>query len=271
MKVKDIKLSRIIAAIAAVIMLFLVFYQIFPDIHLNIAEKPENKMLSENYKRASADAAEYIRDKYGFDAEVTEIQYEDALQYYDDPDTAAYISVNVLLKYGDRYFCASRGIRNNQVYWRDNYQADEIIKAAEKYIAELYPDGIIIGLKMGSISEDRMNYYDLFDDHYNGGNIGQIISSCNGSLDIIFADRTFSEKDIENFPDGFEVELISFDTEEHRNEFLLGQREYQRLNTDGTYSYRVIPNDPYQSYSAYINDYLGNIDGEMIGLDTRFS
>ena len=37
------------------------------------------------------------------------------------------------------------------------------------------------------------------------------------------------------------------------------------MNTDGTYSYRVIPNDPYRSYSAYINDYLGNIDGEMIG------
>ena len=261
MKARKIKIIAVIAALLIIVSLWVILSPVLK----------EKLLLHKKYEKASQIAVGFIRDKYGFDAKVTGIEIEAFLKQYDEPECADNVSVTMLMKYGDKEFKVNTGVYNGVPYCRDDYQADQIIMAAEKYISGLFPDGSITELEIGSPTFDtyKHHYFRCFNEYFSGDDIENYINNCNGSLDIIFADRTFSEKDIENFPDGFDVELISFDTEEHRNDFL--DSIYHTYTIDGE-EYIISPiSISYEDFTAYINDYLANIDGEMIGLDTRFS
>ncbi|MBQ8011127.1 MAG: hypothetical protein IJ265_06205 [Oscillospiraceae bacterium] len=199
------------------------------------------------YTWVTENASDYIRNKYGFHAELVSTPEKNSSYWEGEKG-----SVSVTMRYDGKEFWVEADKSKDNPECFDNYQEDEIAAAAERYISEKLPDGKIISLRYS----DRNSAYCFFiNDYFDGSNLEQILENCYASLEMVFADREFSEADIAELP--FDsIDLTAFDTAEHRDEFLSRLPEF-----------RIYEYIDYQKYAPYITDYIGKSKDEITGLD----
>lgn len=197
------------------------------------------------YTWVTENAADYLRNKYGFDAELVSIPEKNTF-YWDGNEGF----IEMKMQYDGKEFWVAADKNSSDCF--DNYQEEEILSAAEKYIDEKLPDGKIISM---SYTNRKLLLKGLTSVYYDGTNLEQILDNNYASLEMAFADREFSEADIAELP-FYSIDLTSFDTAEHRDEFL------NRLPEFRMYEYI-----DYQKYAPYITDYIGKLKDEVTRLD----
>ncbi|MBQ8569546.1 MAG: hypothetical protein IJ446_10060 [Oscillospiraceae bacterium] len=255
MKVKDIKPERVILIVLAVIILLISLSNF-----LRYQEK--QKKLNENYKRVSEITSEYIREKYGFNAQFIDTEYASDLENFGEPGSCVYVH----MKYGDTDFGVVTYMNEEKPCCSDNYQYGIISQAAEEYIDGLLPGGKIIEINYYKTYYKTNLYSSLYplnvaEEYFDGSNITEFLSSYNVRLEMVFADTVFTREYIEKLPGNFEAELTSFDTEEHRDEFFYKIKAYDKR---AFYKY----ND-YQKYAPHITDHFSNLNDEVTRLDIK--
>ncbi len=200
------------------------------------------------FEQASENAVRYVREKYGFDAEV--IGTRDGWSYGDDMK-----NMGLKMKYGDKEFYVFASCTEESSKACDDYQWDEISAAVESYVNEALPGGKIVCLNLSESQFLEFLMYTYFD----GNNIEQILSSCDGRIEMVFADTDFSESDMPQklYDLGITPEFTSFDTLEHMDEFL------DRIENNNNYKH-------YQLFAPYITDHISIDDGKTERLDLHF-
>ncbi len=194
------------------------------------------------FAQASDNAVRYIEDKYGFDAEIlgmTNDRYSWSFSEYSD-------EMELKMKYGDREFYVYADRTGESFECWDDYQSEDIYSAAAEFMNKELPGGSI--LKMGLHSPGNY-YYQLFDTYYDGTNIDEVLKSCSGHIEMVFADTDFSGIDGSGRFDDYNLSLrfTSFDTAEHMEEFI--------RSIDNTLLFDYDYNE-YQKYAPYITDYF---------------
>lgn len=197
------------------------------------------------YKFVTENAAKYIKDKYGFDAEIVSIPEKNSSLW----DNAGGCIEIKMQHEGDEFWVTAFIFETACL---DNYQEDEITAAIEEYLHEKLPDGKITDISL--TSHLRPLAY-CISDYYDGTNLEQILDNNNADFEMVFADREFSEADIAGLPFD-DVDLIAFDTAEHRDEFV------SRIPV-----FRLDKNKDYQKYTPHITDYIGKSKDEITRLD----
>lgn len=237
---KEKGIGRLIWKIVLLILLVL-------ELCFIIKEELEYKRV---YKQVTTNVTEYIRNKYGFEVEPVDLPGKKSGFWSEDRSYRM-----MTMQYNDKVFKVYSDDTDNS-YW-DNYQSEEITAAAETYIMENLPEGKIVRMKY---YDERCGYYCFEDAYYDGKNIEQILSGCNVVLEMVFVGKEFSEEDISWLSEG-KIKFTSFDTVEHRDEFL---QKLSGESLDNEYNY----ND-YQKYAPYITDYIGREKGEITRLDIK--
>ncbi len=237
---KEKGIGRIIWKIVLVIIFVI-------DLCFGIKEELECRRV---YKQVTTNMTEYIRNKYGFEAEPVDLPDKQSGFWSEDRRYRM-----MTLQYNDKVFKVYNDDTENR-YW-DNYQSEEITAAVEAYITEKMPEGKIVRMKY---YDERCGYYCFEDAYFDGENVEQVLYGCKVVLEMVFADTEFSEEDVLWLADG-NIKLTSFDTLEHRDEFL---QKISNESVDSLYSYKE-----YQKYAPYITDYIGRVNGEITRLDIR--
>ena len=118
---------------------------------------------------------------------------------------------------------------NSKAECFDNYQQEEIRAALEKYLCENFPNGSIVSLYFKSkgvpYPYGGFMYKDVF---FDGENTAEILSKCQGKLEMAFYDTEFSQSDIEKIipkDSRLKVEFASFDTKELCDKCVSGAKE----------------------------------------------
>ncbi len=203
------------------------------------------------YEQTTENALNYIRNKYDFEAEIVIAPDKNSREWTDE---SHYVLLK--MKYGGKEFAVQVNKYKDNTKYVDSYQADEIKAAAKEYLSELFPDGTIVEFEY---SDTNSYFFDTADDYFDGENIAEILKNSNGYIEMVFADRTFSEEDIEKLPDGFSTELISFVSEKRKDEFL-------SLKGDGLYYY-----SNYNLFAPYINDHIGRRNNTITEVDIQLT
>ncbi len=205
------------------------------------------------FDQASANAVRYVRDKYGFDAEVIGTRSIDGWSYDNDMK-----NMGLKMKYGDKEFYVFASCTEESSKAWDNYQWDEISAAVESYVNEALPGGKIVCLNLS----ESLFYEFLMYTYFDGNNIEQILSNCDGRIEMVFADTDFSESDMPQklYDLGITPEFTSFDTQEHMDEFL------NRADNP----YHVFYDYHFQAFAPHITDHICIDDGKTERLDLHF-
>ena len=109
------------------------------------------------YTWVTENASDYIRNKYGFHAELVSTPEKNS-SYWEGEEG----SVSVTMRYDGKEFQVEADKSKESPECFDNYQEDEIAAAAERYISEKLPDGKIISLRYS----DRNSPYCFFINDY---------------------------------------------------------------------------------------------------------
>jgi len=237
---KDKGIGRIIWKIVILILSVL-------ELGFSIKEGVEYKRV---YKQVTTNVTEYLRNKYGFEAEPVDLPGKNSGFWSEDRRYRM-----MTMQYNDSVFKVYSDDADNS-YW-DNYQSEEITAAIETYITKKMPEGKIVKMKY---YDEQCRYYCFEDVYYDGKNIEQVLSGCKVVLEMVFVGKEFSKEDISWLSEG-EIKFTSFDTVEHRDEFL---QKMSKKSPDNEYNY----ND-YQKYAPYITDYIGRVNGEITRLDIK--
>lgn len=213
-----------------------------------VTEKEHGAQL----EQATANAVQYVRKKYGFEAEVLGADKTYSWSYGDEIG-----KMTIKMKHGDREFYVYTSRLAESTEGWDDYQWEEISAAAVNYVNESLPGGKLVELRLGS---GDTSFVYLMDTYFDGENIEEIFKECNGSIEMIYADTDFSETDIPKRLYDYNIipEFTSFDTKEHMEEFL------QKSESRGYHYYNY--ND-YQKYAPYITDHITFDGGETIRLN----
>ena len=163
---------------------------------------------------AKAEAEDHIAEKYGFEDISLERDEVYPTYFTDKNNFSTAFSANC----GGEEFSVVFFKENGKAECFDNYQQEEIRAALEKYFCENFPNGSIVSMyfkgKGVSYPYSGFMYKDVF---FDGENITEILSKCQGKLEMAFYDTEFSQSDIEKIipkDSRLEAEFASFDTKE---------------------------------------------------------
>lgn len=238
MKTKK-KYSKTLIAIYLVIAAILLFFLI-----TTIIKEVDYR---NKYNNVKENAVNYIRNKYGFDAEIVEVTKKDSFQWEDSNEY-----VDVKMQYNNKDFWVFADKVKGSSNCVDGYQFEEIQQAAKEYVNKKFPDGDVTYLSWIDPNH-RLPFLCVTDTYFDGSNIEEILKSGKASVKIVFTNRSFTEADLEILPDCFyNTELISFDTNESKNEFL---------------NKRDVNGDLLKKYAPHISDYLKKYDEEITEFD----
>ena len=169
-----------------------------------------------NVSIAKTKAVQYIKDKYGFDAEVIDASMD--TRGGTTLDTAL-----VTMEHDGREFYAEIDIKTDKGF--DNYQADEIAKAFEDKINSEIPDGKLVRLDHfgHGYSSSRIFTDDKKDNgmvpkeaYFDGNDLTGVLENSSVSLIMYYTDTEFHDcelfRDIKRTDNS--LQLVSFDSEE---------------------------------------------------------
>lgn len=198
---------------------------------------------SENERReqiatASENAVRYIRNKYGFEAEILDDPGDDkfllAVRHSE-------LYMPFKMKSGDKEFYVAADRLKESDDCVDSYQSEEIAAAITDKISEIQGGGRVIWMWVG-IRRDYLGYKSMFRKYFNGNNIDEVLEDCKGGIEMVFADADFSENKLPEKLEQWNMQfkLVSFDTPERVEEF--AKIDY-------------IDEHTYEIYAPYITDY----------------
>lgn len=166
--------------------------------------------------------------------------------------------MSLKMKYGDKEFYVYTNRREKSSEGYDDYQLDEIQAAVEAYVNKRLPGGSIVSLKLGS---EALCTSDFLDTYFDGDNLEEILEKCGSHIEMVFVDTDFSKTDLPKwfYDHNTEPEFTSFDTVEHRNEFLHKMEKSKSFEKE----------EMYQKYAPYITDYIKISNGRTIRRDVR--
>lgn len=196
---------------------------------------------------AKAEAEDHIAEKYGFEDISLERDEVYPTYFTDNNNFSTAFSANC----GGEEFSVVFYKENGKAECFDNYQQEEIRAALEKYFYEYFPKGTIVSMyfkgKGVPYSYSGFMYKDVF---FDGENITEILSKCQGKLEMAFYDTKFSQSDIEKIiprDSRFEAEFVSFDTKELCDECVSDAKEQRQY----THFYFVL-----EKYAPHLTDYI---------------
>lgn len=196
---------------------------------------------------AKAEAEDHIAEKYGFEDIILEWDEVYPSFFTDNNNFSTAFSANC----GGEEFGIIFYRENGKAECFDNYQQEEMRAALEKYFCENFPNGSIVSMyfkgKGVPYSYSGFMYKDVF---FDGENITEILSKCQGKLEMAFYDTEFSQSDIEKIipkDSRLDAEFVSFDTKELCDECVSDAKEQRQY----THFYFVL-----EKYAPHLTDYI---------------
>lgn len=196
-------------------------------------------------------AAEYISEKYSFEAEILDRNTGLFAPYFDDD----YSVVSFNAEKNGRNFHIIFTKTEGKVACYDNYQLKDIYSAAEKYICERFPKGKVVDMELLCQGSSYNGFTDK-DSIFDGENTAEFLEKCYVKLKMVFYDTRFSKTEIDKvIPcDSLSAEFASFDTMEHMDEYLNNEKD--------SLSYFHLK---LEKYAPYITDYIKTYKNEVSG------
>lgn len=225
----------------------IVFFTVMLTGCVSREQREENR---KNLLRAEKNAVLYIKDKYGFTADITSSDVESEGGLF-GPEFTGYAFID--MEYEKKEFTVYIDGKTANKDGRDNYQEEEITEFVEN---KLYEDA---GIKCDSISmqnhynykqrESMDNYYLLYNTYFNGDNIDELYEerrfncavSCFGATDISDLDEETMETIFgENY-----VAVFSYNEGSLRSDWYSKYNELASVNSYNNYKYK---------YGMYISE-----------------
>ncbi len=245
------KKRKIALAVCIIILVLLCGYPLFT----RFKEKHDKEVM---YKQAYSNARQNIRDKYGFDAELYESEWDKSA----NPRCA---------KMGCMWFTAKHDGKEFQVLSSclaadhvslDDYQYDEIKSALLDEISKEFPEGKFVDCELSEYIPWGGVHFgtSAFHTFYDGNNLDKVLGNGFGNISVAFAGADFSDMHIDEWLSGLNIdfEFTSFDTEEHLEEFC---QEPSGRYIDDYYRFKL--------FAPYITDHYEIKDGEVKRLDIK--
>ena len=235
----------------AVLLLVLVLFFGYKII-MRVKEKNEYKA---QLATATENAVRYVRGKYGFEPEFIE-EMEESF----DREELGIMYLN--FQYNGKKFMVMSDCLNDNTVYADTYQYEEVVQAVTDKILSEYPNGKLVSIIVGNNNTPLFQAYGSFvsfrgfETYYDGSNLDEILTDCQGNVKMVFADTVFSDMGIADWltERNIDVEFTSFDTEERLEKFETA------ASLDSSYT-------RYKMLAPYITDHLEIEDGEKQGLN----
>ena len=196
-------------------------------------------------EQTAQNAMQYIHNKYGFDADVVEIEAEKYKSAY------SYDRMSAQMRYKDRDFYVYVDSKEKSDYGCDNYQYEEIMAAVLSEISYDMPEGQV--MEMWIANSDVYSRYTnfLFEEYYDGSNLDEVIDNKFGLIEMIFADENIENKAVFSKLANWNIDFkfTSFDTAERLEEF---KTIYQHTSSD----FRLSGKTEYEIYAPYITNHI---------------
>lgn len=227
---------------------------------LLIARLHENHKKEELIAFARDTVTKYISDKYNFEVDSIELSHDKYTSQFHNDEGIFEFKVT----YNDSYFYSLFVPEQDTYKCYDDYQWEEIYSAAEQSFSQHFPQGAIIDMKFYGLGSPRL--YLMDDKHYfDGSDIISFLQGCDGYVKMAFYDASFSQDEITDIipVENIDIEFASFDTKEHRDEFLGCIDKSAIVFT--TYLYESL-----EKYAPHLIDYIkienGNYQGYNISV-----
>lgn len=245
------KKRKIALTVFIIILVLLCGYKVFTI----LKEKHDTKVM---YDFAYSNAQRNIRDKYGFDFEL----YESDWDKNANPDCAKLGCMWFTAKHDGREFQVISSCLAEDPVSLDDYQYDEIKSALLDEVSKELPGGKYVDCEIAQRSPwDTFFGFSAFNTFYDGNNLDEVLGNVFGNISAVFADTEFSNVPIADRLQALNIdfELTSFDTEEHLEEFCQKSSESY---IDEYYRFKL--------FAPYITDHYEIKDGEVKRLDIKF-
>lgn len=204
-----------------------------------------NHIISENTRKAQiamaqSNAVQYIRGKYGFDAEIVDDSDDMLVKRYNflyDSVYNEHMAVKMKANGKEFYVVVNRMKESTEGF--DGYQGDEVAAAVKDRIAQALPGGTIIDMRIDEC-HDGLLFSSMYGPYFDGGNLDEIISNTRGSIEIAFADVDVANSGLPELLTSMNFspyKLTSFDTAERVAEFV---------------AHPMIDEHTYELYAPYI-------------------
>lgn len=209
-KTKNISGGEIVLLTAFIFFLTLFFLAYIYRPASKIITKIADAERSKSYKSMAAD---YLREKYGMEAEAV-----DVLLDYPVPDAS-----KVHMKCEDREFSVQINNRQAIRYISDDYQYEEIEKAFLDKIEESLPGGYNYRCTLYDSPKDSVLRYlamSGMDDVFDGTNLDEIMENKSGDITVLYVDTEFNDCEFFDWIRGYRINalFVSFDSPESFNE-----------------------------------------------------
>lgn len=206
-----------------------------------------------------AEAIEYVRDKYGIDAE---IKYEDTFDrfFYWDKGQNAVCSGTIVMISEDREFMLIEDNYGGSYTYRDNYQSKEIDEAVQKEIERFLPGAQLVSVSIyteGSYALSGMFGKDIV---YDGENLDDVLSRCSINVKADYIDTNLDSPGLTSWLDSMnaDAELLSFDTKAHYDQYINTIEDLERNGqlTGSVREQTARRSREIMPYLPYLNDTL---------------
>ncbi len=246
------KKRKIAVAVCIIIWVLLFGYIIFT----HFKEKHDTKVM---YEQAYSNAQRNISEKYGFDFELYESDWDKSANTICSKSGWIWLTA----KYDGKEFQVASGCLEADHVSLDDYQYDEIKSALLDEISKKMPGGKTVNCELSEYIpwEDVHFGTSAFHTFYDGNNLDKVLGNGFGHISVAFAGADFSDVQIGEWLSGLNIkfEFTSFDTEEHLEEFC---QEPPGRYFDDYYRFKL--------FAPYITDHYKIKDGEVKRLDIKF-
>ncbi len=192
--------------------------------------------------RARENAAAYVSEKYGFDAELI----EDDDKYHANYNAYFEEDKIVAMQNGDKKFYVLAKTAENPDFsgFADSYQDEEIKAAFFDKVSEFQAGGKVIEAYWGCPNDARfLIMRSMYHNRFDGNDLDEALEDCKGKLEMVFANAELSDSPLAEWLTSHDIEckLTSFDSEQRAEEF-------SKLENINDHSYEI--------YAPYITGYV---------------
>lgn len=229
----------------------------------------KKEVYKKELAEATAQAVEYVRDKYGFEPESVDMSKDNTFAIENREPSKESI---VMMKANGRDFYVKSVVTENGIKHADNYQWNEIEAAIVSEIEKLVPDGKAIDVYAYNLfpNENFLILKNVFSEYYDGSNLEELMENSGGSVEMVFPNVDIEKSGLcEKLRSwGLTYKLTVFDTDERAQEFaeklrhLNENEDYISESRFGKYA------PPYRAYAPYIIKSFSYYSGENGGAKT---
>ncbi|MBQ7774877.1 MAG: hypothetical protein IJ379_03060, partial [Lachnospiraceae bacterium] len=181
--------------------------------------KEELQEMKEHEKQGETNALNYIKEKYGFDAAVTEVRCEKVASGFLDFAPASTGYVFVTMEYDEKTFLVSISGEQETTEGLDNYQFEEIKAALTQKlyditnlpIEELY-------ISYGKYQTMKNNMHGMINTYFDGNNLAEIMVDESRAVAVSYINQDVSTIDMDKVAEETGIEyylFVDYDSKEH--------------------------------------------------------